>query len=90
MTQRKSKGDESLDPKALFGQRLKELRRRAGISQEHLADLAGLDRTYISGVERGKRNISLENICRIAKALNVDPGNLLKGLRSRNWPRDDR
>jgi transcriptional regulator with XRE-family HTH domain len=57
--------------KATFGSRVRELRQAKGISQEGLADKAGLDRTYISSIERGKRNISLENIERLAKALKV-------------------
>jgi len=54
-----------------FGARIKELRTQQGISQEELAFRANLDRTYISGVERGRRNISLVNIKNIAKALDV-------------------
>jgi transcriptional regulator with XRE-family HTH domain len=51
--------------------RLRELRLRAGLSQEDLALEAGLDRTYVSSVERGERNISLQNIAKLAKALGV-------------------
>ena len=54
-----------------FGNRLRTLRTSRNLSQEQLADLAGLDRTYISGVERGKRNVSLLNIAKIARALEV-------------------
>jgi transcriptional regulator with XRE-family HTH domain len=54
-----------------FGLRVKELRARSGISQEVLAYRSGLDRSYIGGVERGQRNISLDNIQKIAEALNV-------------------
>lgn len=52
-----------------FGIRLREIRLKKGISQERLAELAGLHRTYVSSVERGGRNISLENIDRLATAL---------------------
>ena len=52
-----------------FGMRLREIRLKRGISQERLAELAGLHRTYVSSVERGGRNISLENIDRLATAL---------------------
>ncbi|NQX49332.1 helix-turn-helix transcriptional regulator [Paenibacillus tritici] len=54
-----------------FGQRCKELRARSGMSQEMLAYRAGLDRSYISGVERGERNISIVNLEKIAFAFNV-------------------
>ena len=54
-----------------FGKRLREVRQDKGISQEKLGDLAGLDRTYVSGVERGKHNVSLINIAKLAKALDV-------------------
>jgi transcriptional regulator with XRE-family HTH domain len=54
-----------------FGDRVRELRRQKGLSQESLALACDLDRTYIGGVERGERNISLLNIQKIAKALGV-------------------
>lgn len=54
-----------------FGRAIRKLRRERDISQEKLADLCTLHRTYISDVELGKRNVSLENISRIACALNV-------------------
>ncbi len=57
--------------KLLVGKRVKELRNKLGISQEELADLAGLDRTYITSVECGKRNISIVNIEKLTIALNV-------------------
>jgi len=60
-----------MDIKLLVGKRVKELRNKLGISQEELADLAGLDRTYITSVECGKRNISIVNIEKLAKALKV-------------------
>jgi transcriptional regulator with XRE-family HTH domain len=63
-----------------FGQRLGEVRRRVGVSQEKLAELAGLHRTYVSTVERGKKNISLVNIARLAAALDVEPGDLMPPL----------
>lgn len=61
-----------------FGKRVKELRLQKSISQEALALKADLDRTYISGVERGLRNISLLNIVRLAKALDTSPELLMK------------
>lgn len=60
-----------------FGEKLREIRERAGVSQERLAELAGVHRTYISTVERGKRNISLVNIFRIAEALDVEMQELM-------------
>ena len=60
-----------MDIKLLVGKRVRELRNSIGISQEELADLAGLDRTYITSVECGKRNISIVNIEKLAKALKV-------------------
>ena len=59
-----------------FGERVRELRKRKGFSQEALALACDLDRTYIGGVERGERNISLVNIHKIAAALNVAPKEL--------------
>lgn len=53
-----------------FGKAVRKLRRDQGISQEELAERCGLHRTYISDVELGKRNVSLENIERIATSLN--------------------
>jgi len=57
--------------KATFGQRVRELRMAKGLSQEALALACDLDRSYISGVERGERNVSLGNIRKIAAALGV-------------------
>lgn len=57
--------------KVAFGRRLRRLRTDRGFSQEQFANESGLDRSYIGGVERGVRNISLVNIARIASALNL-------------------
>lgn len=54
-----------------FGENVRAKRKLKNISQEALADLACLDRSYIGGVERGERNISLENIQKIAMALRI-------------------
>lgn len=54
-----------------FGQRVQELRKQRNLSQEQLAELAGVHRTYIGMVERAEKNITLYNINRIAKALKV-------------------
>lgn len=65
------------DPKVAFGRTLRRRRLACGLSQEVLASLAGLDRTYISSCERGLRNVSLETICRLANALGIGPSALL-------------
>ena len=57
--------------KEVLGKRIKPLRNELGFSQEELADRAGIDRTYITSVECGKRNISIVNIEKIATALGV-------------------
>ena len=59
--------------KSAFGQRVREVRTKKGLSQEALALACELDRSYIGGVERGERNISLLNIRKIADALGVSP-----------------
>ena len=59
-----------------FGYAVREARARQGMSQEALAHVCGLDRTYISGIERGTRNPSLMNILRLADALNTTPADL--------------
>lgn len=64
-------------PAVRFGRNLKRLRIAAGLSQEELAARSGLHRTYISSVERGNRNVSLENIFALAEALKSDPRDLL-------------
>lgn len=62
-----------------FGQRIRALRREKGIlSQMALALKAGLDRTYVGGIERGERNVALVNIEKLAKALDVGIDELLK------------
>ncbi|MEP0800629.1 helix-turn-helix domain-containing protein [Funiculus sociatus] len=63
-----------------FGEQVRQLRKGLGLSQEDLAELTDLHRTYIGGIERGERNVALINIVRLAKALNVSPSELLKGI----------
>ena len=63
-----------------FGDGVRKLRKRKGLSQESLAFETGLDRTYIGGVERGERNISLLNILKLAHAFGVRAGRLLDGI----------
>jgi transcriptional regulator with XRE-family HTH domain len=61
-----------------FGQRVRSLRVTAGLSQMQLGGKAELDHTYIGGVERGERNLSLEAIGKLAKGLNVEPLDLFR------------
>lgn len=63
-----------------FGQRLKELRNQAGISQEKFALKIEMDRTYYASVEAGKRNISLQNIKKIADGFGLSISELFKGI----------
>lgn len=62
---------------SLFGAHIKRIRTAKGYSQEQLAAFAALDRTYISGIERGRRNVSLINLVKLAKALEVPTKQLL-------------
>lgn len=57
--------------KAKVGQRIKELRNQIGISQEALANKAEIDRTYVTDVENGRRNISIENLEKLVNALEL-------------------
>ncbi|MGA2330117.1 MAG: helix-turn-helix transcriptional regulator [Bryobacteraceae bacterium] len=61
----------------VIGNNVRHLRKKLGLSQEELGDTAGLDRTYIGGIERGERNVSALNIAKLAKALKVKPERLL-------------
>ena len=59
-----------------FGNRIKELRYQKNLSQEMLAEIAGIDRTYIGGVERGERNPGLLNVKKLSDALSITPKDL--------------
>lgn len=59
------------DPRILFGKRLAKIRKELGWSQEGLAIESGIARSYLSGIERGKRNVALVNICKLAKTLDI-------------------
>ena len=61
-----------IDIKVAFGKRLRSFRKAKKLSQEKLAELADSDRTYISDVELGKRNISIINISKLASALEIE------------------
>jgi transcriptional regulator with XRE-family HTH domain len=73
----------ALTARERFASNLKRLRQIHRISQEELADRAGLHRTYVGSVERGERNISIDNMERLAIALNLDVADLLKAVRRR-------
>ncbi|WP_158784583.1 helix-turn-helix domain-containing protein [Pantoea sp. BAV 3049] len=64
--------------KILFGKRVKFLRLQAGLSQEAFAHKCGLDRTYVSGIERGLRNPTLEVIAILADGLGIEIKNLIE------------
>jgi len=61
-----------------FGEKVREERLKKELSQEQLADLAGVHRTYIGMIERAEKNITLENIHKIANALKIDISDLVK------------
>lgn len=63
-----------------FGDNVRSRREAQDLSQEQLAERADLDRTYISGVERGVRNLSLNSVVRIAKALKTSASDLCEGV----------
>lgn len=62
----------------VFGDRVRALRIRAGLSQEALAEASGLHRTYVSSLERGQRNVGLDNILALAEALGVPASQLFE------------
>lgn len=69
----------------VFGQRVRELRKSQGYSQERFAAASGLDRSYFGRIERGEQNVSLDNIAAIARTLEVPIGTLFD---SSTLPRD--
>jgi transcriptional regulator with XRE-family HTH domain len=75
-TRQKSKGT----AKERLALHLRNKRKAAGISQEALADMAGLHRTYVGGIERGERNVSIDNVEKLANALGTDIADLLTAI----------
>jgi transcriptional regulator with XRE-family HTH domain len=65
-----------------LGENIRELRKGKGVSQEGFANQAGIDRTYMGGVERGERNLATLNLIRIAAALGVEVGELFPPIES--------
>lgn len=63
-----------------FGERIKELRKQTGLSQEKFAFKIGMDRTYYASIESGKRNVSLQNIKKIADGFDISISQLFAGL----------
>jgi len=61
-----------------LGKKVRELRHRLKISQEELAERANLHRNYVGGIERGERNVSVNNIVKLAKAMRVHPSQLFE------------
>jgi len=70
----------NMDIRKKFGKKVKELRQAKGLSQEGLAHLAELDRTYIPSIEKGERNVSIEVIQKLSVAFGIKISELLKGL----------
>lgn len=75
-----SKQNYFMDIKEKFGQRVKTLRKEKGMSQEELAEKSGLNRPYISAIEQGKRNVSLEVMEKLAEAMGVGIVSLIADL----------
>jgi len=68
------------DIRVRFGKAIRQKRHKLGVSQEAFADMCGLDRTYLGGIERGERNVALVNIEKIAKTLRLTIAELFKGV----------
>ena len=66
------------DQLALFGKHVREVRQAAGLTQEALGMRSGLHPTYIGGIERGERNLSLTNLLKLASGLGVQPSSLMQ------------
>lgn len=74
----------------IFGTRVREHRQKLGISQETLAQLSSVHWTFVGQVERGTRNLSLNNIIKIAAGLDIDPSVLVQGIDGSTVPMEER
>lgn len=72
-------GNETESLRNVLARNVRQLRHERGLSQEELADRAGLHRTYVGSIERGERNLTVDNIQKIARGLDVDAAQLLAG-----------
>jgi transcriptional regulator with XRE-family HTH domain len=68
------------DIRLRFGRAVRARRHKLGVSQEEFADICGLDRTYVGGIERGERNVALVNIEKIARGLRTSVSELFRGV----------
>jgi transcriptional regulator with XRE-family HTH domain len=68
------------DVRIRFGKAVRQRWHKLGVSQEAFADMCGLDRTYVGGIERGERNPAVVNVEKIAKALKISIGELFRGV----------
>lgn len=73
------KKQSNMNARRVFAARMKERRVELGLSQEKLAELTELHRTYVGSVERGERNVSIDNMERIAEALDLSVGDFFGG-----------
>ena len=69
-----------VDVRVRFGRTVRGRRQKLGVSQEEFADMCGLDRTYMGGIERGERNLSLINIEKIALGFRITLAELFRGV----------